>query len=272
MKFVKLIFLFLFIMPVTTSHASEVIFAGDVTLTRNIAPTQEIFMSEKAVELVETAEAFIFNIEFSGKSKSLKKKQFVFSCDSDILAKFKFTNGIGLIANNHSFDGNEEGFRNLVQSLDNLEMMHVGAHTIKFNNLYVLGYSPMIASPLVKSFEDVIEEVKNIDKQPGEYVIVCIHDGIEKVHYPSERQKKQAKAFADLGVDVICFTHSHTYIDPGIIGNTLVLWGMGNFVFGGNSSWKDRSDVRMISVNLEDKSWKWIKGYTKNYVFNITEY
>lgn len=252
----------------SVSQASEIIFAGDVTLMRNVSASQTNFMSEKAQKLVNSADAFIYNVEFSGKGP-LRKKQFVFSCDSDIIQYFNFPNSVGLVANNHSFDGSEAGFKNLVKSLDKFGMKHVGTKNIKYKNFYILGYSPMISSPLVKSFTQIVSDIKNITKKSGEYIIVCIHDGIERTYAPSTRQKQQAKILANLGVDVICYTHSHTYIEPSKIENTLVLWGMGNFVFGGNSGWRNRQDVRMLSVDMETKTYKWIKGHTRDYAWDF---
>ena len=56
---------------------------------------------------------------------------------------------------------------------------------------------------------------------------------------------------------------------------TLVAWSLGNFMFGGNLKWKNNSDVRMLSVQIDTESNKktatWISGYTENWVYSLRE-
>lgn len=261
-----------------TTLAQEILFAGDVTLTRNINPqAQQIFFSDKSKDRIGQANLFIWNCEFSGNSNAKKQKQFVFSQNArKALADFSFSNGVATVANNHSFDGNQQGFKNLVSDLEYNGINYIGTkekpyfkYTDKDGiNYYVLNYSPICGGGLL-SFEDIIKIIGSLKKQEKRYIIVNIHDGIEKTTATSDRQKVQARKLANLDVDIINFTHSHTYIEPSMLGNSLVLWGTGNFIFGGNSLWRNRGDVRMISVDPANKTWKWVNGYNKNYVFNL---
>lgn len=267
-------------------QAQEVLFAGDVTLTRNISPSQKNFFSAGAIDFISHADLFIWNLEFSGASANKKSKPFVFSCDSDIVSHMWFPNGVAMIANNHSFDGNAQGFKNLIKSLDKFKIRYCGLkNSTPAKNyievardgcrFFVIGYTPMSHSQdkiyATSSWEDVLATVKNLKsrKQNGDFIIVNIHDGIEKTTQISSRQQSQADTLASMGVDVVSFTHSHTYIDPSKIRNTIVLWGMGNFIFGGNNIWRNNNDVRMMLVDLKNRSWRWIKGYTSNYVFSL---
>lgn len=279
----------LIVLAPLVTFAREVLFAGDVTLTRNIKPTQKEFFTEKAKDRINRADLFVWNLEFSGASSNKKNKQFVFSCDSDIVKGMKFANGVANVANNHSFDGNVEGFRNLIASLNEHEMAYCGLKnadpnknyteiTRDDNRYFIIGYSPMSrgADPVytTSNWKDVLASVNylNAIKRPGkDFVIVNIHDGVEGATNVAPRQIAQAETLADLGVDTVCFTHSHTYIEPSRIKDTVVLWGMGNFIFGGNNAWRDNRDVRMVSVNMADKSWRWIKGKNSAYVFDTDD-
>lgn len=265
--------------------ASEILFAGDVTLTRNIPPTQSVFLNDRAKKRIRMADVFVWNAEFSGQSDDPEKKRFVFSCDSDIVRHMKTSNGLATIANNHSFDGKNQGFGNLVKSLTDNEMAYIGlrdfdpernfiAATTGGRRLFFLNYSPMLArKPMpfsTPSFEDIKATLRFLNrvKNKNDKIIVCVHDGIEGSNEISRRQKDQVFELSRLGADIIAYSHSHTYIDPQIIDGTLVLWGLGNFIFGGHSKCANSNDIRMLSVNPDTLEWEWIKGKTRNYIFD----
>lgn len=266
--------------------AGEVLFAGDVTLARNITGQREYF-SDNAKERIGEADLFIWNCEFSGASSHKKTKPFVFSVDAEErLQGMKFDNGVALVANNHSFDGHTEGFKNLVANLNSNEIAFAGLRNpVPENNYlkvskddkdyYILNFSPICHNndpdATVPTWDDILQSIDYINtvKKPEDVVIVNIHAGIERASKPSSEQVDYARTLAGRNVDIVSFTHSHTYIEPSKIGDTLVLWGMGNFIFGGNNNWRDNNDVRMISVNPEDKTFQWLKGWTKNYKFDL---
>lgn len=269
-----------------SAMAGEVLFGGDVTLAKNITNERDYF-SDNAKNRIGEADLFIWNCEFSGASRHKKTKPFVFSVDAeDRLKGMKFDNGVALIANNHSFDGNTEGFKNLVANLNSNEIQFVGLRNhVSENNFlkkeidgrdyYILNFSPLCHNndpqATVPTWNDILRSIDYINsvKKDNDVVIVNIHDGIERAFKPSGSQLGMAKTLAHKKVDIVSFTHSHTYIEPSKMGDTLVLWGMGNFIFGGNNNWRNNMDVRMLSVNPDDKTFKWVKGHTKNYKFDL---
>lgn len=267
-------------------QCKEILFAGDVTLMKNIHPKQTSFFGKQTKDRIANADLFIWNAEFSGKSNNPKVKQFVFSGDSDIIQYFKFPNGVATVANNHSFDGGTEGFANLLKSLMKYDMAYTGLRgvepekhflsaTSNGDNYYILNFSPMVertsmpyATPSYSDVKSAIKRIKNSDKNDGK-IIVAIHDGVEGTTEISQRQRNIVDELSKLGVDIIAFTHTHTYIDPEKIGDTLVLWGLGNFVFGGNAKWRNNNDVRLMSVNPDTLEWKWLNGKTEDYKFML---
>lgn len=260
------------------AFGAEILFAGDVTLARNISPSQKTFFTERARKRIEAADLFIWNMEGSGKSLTPKEKRFVFSSDTDNVSGMRFKNGLATIANNHSLDGGVEGLRNLLSSLKKHGVPAVGRlkdgplkATTGGKTYYIFNFTPMARSGHpeweIADFDAVSRDLKRV-RGKG-VIIVNIHDGVEGTKNISPRQKEYVRRLSSLGADIINFTHSHTYIDPGLVGKTLVLWGTGNFIFGGNSAWRNRDDVRMLSVNPETKTWKWVKGKTRGYVFDL---
>lgn len=84
--------------------------------------------------------------------------------------------------------------------------------------------------------ERIKKDVENA-KEVSDIVIVSCHWGNEYDIKPNEFQKQYAKLFADLGVDVILGTHSHTlqsveWIEGKDGHKTLVAYSLGNFISG----------------------------------------
>ncbi len=61
-------------------------------------------------------------------------------------------------------------------------------------------------------------------------LIVAMHWGEEYMTYPVNSQKEIAKYLSSLGVDIIIGTHPHVVEPIDFIGNTLVIYSLGNFV------------------------------------------
>ena len=73
-----------------------------------------------------------------------------------------------------------------------------------------------------------IEEVR--DKV--DIILVAMHWGIEYTHTPTKEQREQAQFLADLGVDVIIGSHPHVIEPIEHIGDTVVIYSLGNFISG----------------------------------------
>lgn len=85
--------------------------------------------------------------------------------------------------------------------------------------------------------EDVIKKDVENAKEISDFVIVSCHWGDEYDTSANAFQKKYAKLFADLGVDVVIGTHSHTlqpveWVEGKEGHKTLVAYSLGNFVSG----------------------------------------
>ena len=61
-------------------------------------------------------------------------------------------------------------------------------------------------------------------------VMVSMHWGNEYTHVPSAEQRRQAEYLSSLGVDVIIGHHSHTIQPIEFVGDTLVIYSLGNLI------------------------------------------
>lgn len=61
-------------------------------------------------------------------------------------------------------------------------------------------------------------------------VMVSMHWGTEYTHVPTAEQRRQAEYLSSLGVDVIIGHHSHVIQPIEFVGDTLVIYSLGNFI------------------------------------------
>ncbi|OQB12228.1 MAG: Capsule biosynthesis protein CapA [Firmicutes bacterium ADurb.Bin193] len=119
---------------------------------------------------------------------------------------------------------------------------------------------PYIDTELIKR---QIEEAKGI----SDAVIVVMHWGNENQTTPSQEQKSLAKLIADSGADLILGMHPHVIQPIEYIGDTLVVYSLGNFISNQASSdnmlgGMVRIVFEKINYNTKIKSAKFIPVVT----------
>lgn len=119
---------------------------------------------------------------------------------------------------------------------------------------------------LVNYFDsDLITKDVQKAKDESDFVIVSAHWGDEHALAPNEMQTEYAQLFADLEVDVVVGTHSHT-IQPvewvtGVNGNeTLVIYSLGNLVAA------SVSDINMLGGSIQ---FDFVKDEDETYIENV---
>lgn len=176
-------------------------------------------------------------------------------------------------SNNHSLDRGTEGIENTLKYWEEYEddLLFTGVFnsqkerdeipTIEVDDLsfavlsYTYGTNGIEAEhPYLLNYFDkdlITEDVKKAEDM-SDFIIVSAHWGDEHSLSPNEMQKDYAQLFADLEVDLVVGTHSHT-IQPiewvkGENGNeTLVIYSLGNFLAS------TTSDINLLggSLNLD---------------------
>lgn len=177
----------------------------------------------------------------------------------DVMAKnlqdvgFDIVNG----ATNHSLDKGGEAILHSINVFKNYKDMHyIGLYesqekrdditVVEKNGIKIalLSYNQLTnGHKMPNSYcmnlfdeETIRKDVENA-KEISDFVIVSCHWGNEYDTQANAFQKKYAKLFADLGVDVIIGTHSHTlqpieWVEGKEGHKTLVAYSLGNFVSG----------------------------------------
>lgn len=80
-------------------------------------------------------------------------------------------------------------------------------------------------------------------------VMVSMHWGTEYTHVPNAEQRRQAEYLSNLGVDVIIGHHSHTIQPIEFVGNTLVIYSLGNFISAQDKEYQRVGMIAAFQVN-----------------------
>ncbi|MFV0249669.1 MAG: CapA family protein [Bacilli bacterium] len=77
--------------------------------------------------------------------------------------------------------------------------------------------------------EKVKEDIEKV-QDSADIVIVSMHWGSEYTHTPTTEEVEIANYLSSLGVDIVIGTHPHVIQPITYIGNTLVIYSLGNFI------------------------------------------
>lgn len=157
------------------------------------------------------------------------------------------------LANNHMMDFGTEGLNSTIEVLKTKEIQYVGAGTdinearlpvvlhLGNKKLLVLARSSVVVAsrsyaeknhPGIAYFdkEELCRRIFEYRKE-ADFIILLMHWGIEHYSYPSPAQRQLAKDLVAVGADLILGHHPHVLQGYEFIGNSLVCYSLGNFLF-----------------------------------------
>lgn len=145
------------------------------------------------------------------------------------------------IANNHTLDYGTDALNDTRMYLENAGILtcrgkdNVTVTEINGIKVGLVGIN-YLNDIMRTELEDAIASAKN---KGAELVILSIHWGEEKRIEPTAEQKEVARRAIDCGADVVLGAHPHVLEGIEKYKGRYILYSMGNFCFGGNSSPSD---------------------------------
>ena len=125
-----------------------------------------------------------------------------------------------------SYSSNEERNKIIVSEKNGLTYAFL-SYTTYTNGLIV----PKGKEYLVNVYDkEKVKKDVEAYKDKVDVIMVAMHWGTEYVSYPTTAQKEIANYLASLGVNLIIGTHPHVIEPIEYIGDTLVIYSLGNFV------------------------------------------
>ena len=224
--------------------AESAIFLGDIMLARDV----EVRLKDKSIDYVfeslselKLAQVVVGNFEASVPRVHVPTPDLMmkFSVATSLLPIL--TNG-GIthlsLANNHSFDNLEEGYRNTVRELRTVGLnvfghpAWVGDDSVSYFELRgkvfaLIGINATYGEPRVSEWQSVLEMATG----KSDHQIVYIHWGEEYAKKHNSTQSDLAYSLIDAGVDIIVGHHPHVVQDIERYNDGIIFYSLGNFIF-----------------------------------------
>lgn len=118
------------------------------------------------------------------------------------------------------------------------------------------GYSPESDSAYQAYKETVKEDIERV-RDKVDVLMVAMHWGVEYTHTPTSYQRDMAQFLADNGVDIVIGSHPHVVMPVTYIGDTLVIYSLGNLI---SAQETDMDYAKMVGLFTSVKITKKIKG------------
>lgn len=152
------------------------------------------------------------------------------------------------VANNHSFDYLEQGYKDTINNLHSAGIIYFGNNykkvaTVKDIDIGLLGYNQL--GPLEEGTDiNLIKQQVSNDivkmKESCDLVVVSFHWGVENARHPSSQQIDLGRYAIDSGADLVLGHHPHVIQDVEKYNGKYIVYSLANFCFGGNSNPSDK--------------------------------
>ena len=145
-------------------------------------------------------------------------------------------------ANNHSHDYGDQSFDDTLAALDDAGIVHFGydetaVMDIKGIKVGLVGiYELYDHLGREQQLKDNIAKVK---ADGAQLIVVIFHWGNETETVPDSNQTTLGRMAIDLGADLVCGHHPHVLQGIETYKGKNIVYSLGNFCFGGNSSPSD---------------------------------
>lgn len=206
------------------------------------------------VEYFENDDFTLANLECTFSDQQLYSGQtFYFKAPSE-WAQILTCGGVDFVttANNHMYDFGEAGAQDTFATLEYWGIPYGTdgqAQIFTTESGLTLGIYCAYRD-YMPSQEAAAEAIAQLREQGAEYVICAFHWGQELYYEPNQAQIQLAHACVDAGADLVYGSHSHCLQPMEEYNGGLILYSMGNWSFGGNTSPTDR-DTAIVQVTVK---------------------
>lgn len=156
------------------------------------------------------------------------------------------------LANNHSLDYGQTGLKDTRKAL---ETWSIAAGGDKETFLYTTerGLRIGVYTAYHVSKAGIREAVSALQEQGAQVIITAFHMGTEGSYTPTAWQQEICRYAAECGAHIVYNSHPHVLQPMEQWGDSLILYSMGNFSFGGNRNPSDKDTaVIQVAVELEE--------------------
>ncbi len=254
----------------SNAEFTTITFAGDILFDPGYAIMNKIsnnggavsgIIGDSLLNIMKSSDIMMVNNEFpySTRGTATEGKTYTFRADPSS-ASLLLDMGVDIVtfANNHAYDYGPDAIVDSISTMDQNGIAHVGAgsnideasHPVTYTTsngqkIVIIGTTQVeqLDNPDTKAATEttpgvfrclddtlLLHEIKEA-KSEGAFVIVFIHWGKELYEDVDWWQEKQGPEIAEAGADLIIGCHPHILQKIAYIGDTPVVYSLGNFLF-----------------------------------------
>ncbi|WP_033333553.1 MULTISPECIES: CapA family protein [Streptomyces] len=260
---------------ITVAFAGDVHFEGRTEARLAVQPPEPALGPISAT--LADADLSVLNLETAITGRGAPEpKLYTFRTSPKALSVLK-DSGVDVVsmANNHAVDFGADGLTDTLAAKDSSPIPVVGVGrnakeayapyvtTVRGVKVAVVAASQVedltnqkwragANKPGIASALDVPALVKAVEtaKQQAPVVLVYLHWGEEGKACPTAAQTTVAKKLATAGATAVVGTHAHTMVGSGMLGNTYIGYGFGNFLWYGTSDYPNSNDTGVTTLTL----------------------
>ena len=145
-------------------------------------------------------------------------------------------------ANNHSHDYGEQSFNDTLAALDDAGIVHFGydetaVMDVKGIKVGLVGIYELYDH--LEREQQLKDNIAKVKADGAQLIVVIFHWGNETETVPDSNQTTLGRIAIDEGADLVCGHHPHVLQGIETYKDRNIIYSLGNFCFGGNSSPSD---------------------------------
>ncbi len=145
-------------------------------------------------------------------------------------------------ANNHSHDYGEQSFNDTLAALDDAGIVHFGydetaVMDVKGIKVGLVGIYELYDH--LEREQQLKDNIAKVKANGAQLIVVIFHWGNETETVPDSNQTTLGRIAIDEGADLVCGHHPHVLQGIETYKGRNIVYSLGNFCFGGNSSPSD---------------------------------
>ena len=145
-------------------------------------------------------------------------------------------------ANNHSHDYGDQSFDDTLAALDDAGIVHFGYDETAVMNVKGIKVGLVGIYELYDHLEreqQLKDNIAKVKADGAQLIVVIFHWGNETETVPDSNQTTLGRIAIDEGADLVCGHHPHVLQGIETYKGKNIVYSLGNFCFGGNSSPSD---------------------------------
>ena len=150
------------------------------------------------------------------------------------------------LANNHSHDYGDKSYTDTIETKEAAGIVSFGydrTAVMDVNGIKVGLVGTYELADGMGCEDEMIANIKAVEEQGAQIVIVSFHWGLERENYPTENQVNLAHSAIDNGADLVLGHHPHVLEGIEVYNGKNIVYSLGNFCFGGNSNPSDKDTM-----------------------------